>query len=268
MKKLDKRNVMHILIDVSGSMKEGNRAVFACAIGIAILREYSQRGNLGLLRFFDGKPHGLMKAIDKESTIKVAKIILEQGFSGGGTNIMNAIEQACTDIRTSHEEFKEAEVLLISDGGSSVCPETVKKYLDSAKTKLHFILINAAPKEELEAVAETSMKAIADDNGALKVVGALRGEHEYVTGKYHEAWKDYAGRVPTEQGWIQSGQQFTPGKPMTCEACKQEFTSAPYCSNCGAIVCCSCSEQASNNDANFCPQCKRESTWGYDSKRT
>ena len=114
-----KRQVLYLLIDISGSMN-GTKNIYACGISLAFIRQALSEGSTYFLRFFDRSPHALHTVKNKEDARRVEQLLLKQPFSGGGTAIQTAIMKAVDDITNSPEDFEKAEVMIISDGEDGV----------------------------------------------------------------------------------------------------------------------------------------------------
>ncbi len=144
-----KRQALYLLIDVSGSMS-GQKNVYACGVALAFVRQAINEGSTYFLRFFDDSPHELYLIKSKEDAEKMSNILVKQPFSGGGTSIQGAINQAIEDIVESPEQFEKAEIMVISDGEDNVSLN--KK--DLKGVKIHSTIIDGNNKG-LELVSET-----------------------------------------------------------------------------------------------------------------
>lgn len=131
-----KRQALYLLVDVSGSMN-GRKNIYACAVALALVRQAVSEGSIYFLRFFDHEPHPLIKIKTQKDAKKMADMLLGQPFSGGGTSIQNAIEQAVEDISKDQEGFEKAEIMVITDGEDTL--HMTKESLD--KIKLHSTLV-------------------------------------------------------------------------------------------------------------------------------
>jgi uncharacterized protein with von Willebrand factor type A (vWA) domain len=147
--KKQKKQALYLLIDVSGSMA-GARSVYASATALSLVRQAIKNEATYFLRFFDEQPSQLERVSTKEDAIKIGKMLLQQPFSGGGTNFNNAIGTAIKDIKKDAEKFDKVEIMLITDGD---CYLNITKQ-DLGKIKLHSTIIDGY-NEDLKNISET-----------------------------------------------------------------------------------------------------------------
>lgn len=114
-----KKQALYLLVDVSGSM-DGNKNVYASGVALAFIRQAILEGATYFLRFFDSSPQQLHRITTKEEAEKMAEILVKQPYSGGGTSIQSAIEQAVKDIKADPTNFEKAEIMVITDGEDNV----------------------------------------------------------------------------------------------------------------------------------------------------
>jgi len=151
---------LYILSDVSGSMQAVmengvQRHTWARGIEINLLLK-AVRGNACYrLRFFDSKPFKLQKADTVEEAQRLLDLVANRGLSEGGTDLWNAVSRAIRDIRSGDQDFKNFDVLLITDGEDSSMDNTavVKEALGN-DIRLHVIIIGH-DSPALERVATT-----------------------------------------------------------------------------------------------------------------
>jgi uncharacterized protein with von Willebrand factor type A (vWA) domain len=141
-----KRQVLYLLIDVSGSMR-GSRNVYASGVALAFVRQAVTEGSTYFLRFFDHGIKQLNTVTNEKEAEKMMDTLIRQPYSGGGTSISNALRTAVKDITSDPEGFEKAEIMLITDGEDSV--DLSKK--DLKKIRLHSTVIegNNRDLEEL-----------------------------------------------------------------------------------------------------------------------
>ena len=89
--------------------------------------------------------------------IELADWIMGQSFGGSDTRLMQAIEVCLRDIRQAkqamdQEELPAAEVLLISDGRSTLLPY-VQEDVRQSGIQLHVVCLGSFRNAELEALA-------------------------------------------------------------------------------------------------------------------
>ena len=82
-----------------------------------------------------------------------------ESFGGTETRLMHAVEIALRDIRQSEpemdrEEIRTAEIILISDGRSSLLPY-VQEDIRNSGVQLHVVALGTHRNTDLEAVAAT-----------------------------------------------------------------------------------------------------------------
>lgn len=147
--KKQKKQALYLLIDVSGSMA-GARSVYASATALSLVRQAIKNEAIYFLRFFDEQPSQLERVATKEDATKIGKMLLQQPFSGGGTNFNNAIGTAIKDIKKDAEKFDKVEIMLITDGDCSI---NITKS-DLGKIKLHSTIIDGY-NEDLKKLSET-----------------------------------------------------------------------------------------------------------------
>lgn len=141
------RKRLYILLDVSQSMEEpmGNgmpRHVWARGVTVNLLLEAVRGDAEYFLRAFDGNSHDLHEAHTPDEAEKLIDHILRRGFSGNGTNIMNAVRTAAKDIRSRGGEIERSELLLISDGeDKSMDDEAAVRKVLGDDVRLHVVLI-------------------------------------------------------------------------------------------------------------------------------
>lgn len=117
---LDRKQLLYILVDSSGSMQEHN--AFCQAAGVALNRLTAvAAGDAEVYwRFFTGHPHQEFHAYDKDSArSSVALLTRSANYSGGSTNFDRAIVAAVSDIESHVEEnpsFIKPEIMIVTDG--------------------------------------------------------------------------------------------------------------------------------------------------------
>lgn len=143
----EQRKRLYILLDVSQSMEEPMangmpRHVWARGVTVNLLLEAVRGDAEYFLRAFDGNSHELHEAHTPEEAEKLIDHILRRGFSGNGTNIMNAVRTAAKDIRSRGTEIERSELLLISDGeDKSMDDEAAVRKVLGDDVRLHVVLI-------------------------------------------------------------------------------------------------------------------------------
>ena len=157
----EQKRIVYFLIDTSQSMR-GPLAVLAAAIVRAVVVANLGRPRVYFARTFaaDVEPGADQPPREARSTqerVELADWIMGQSFGGRETRLMQAIEIGLRDIRraklaTDHEEMPAAEVLLISDGRSSLLPY-VQEDIRQSGIQLHVVSLGSYRNTELEALA-------------------------------------------------------------------------------------------------------------------
>ena len=147
--KKQKKQALYLLIDVSGSMS-GARSVYASATALALVRQAVRSEAIYFLRFFDERPSQLERVQTKDDATRVGQMLVQQPFSGGGTNFDNALRTAIEDIKKDKETFDKVEIMLITDGD---CYVTVTKK-ELGDIKLHSSVIDGH-NDTLKQLSET-----------------------------------------------------------------------------------------------------------------
>jgi len=127
----------YVLLDVSGSMHFA-RETFARSVTKELLKRVVSGKAKYFLRMFDESPYSLLSATNKEEAKEIDNLISTQAFSGGGTDIQNAIDTAVRDIKRDKKKFEDIDILLITDGEDSI---NLKKE-DMKGITLHTFLLN------------------------------------------------------------------------------------------------------------------------------
>ncbi len=167
----DKTQILHILVDGSGSMgygwgnQQGGDEMASCivasSIAISFLRSTIDNGDKFLMRFFDGSPKSLIRVDNKEDARKAIQKVVHESYSGGGTSISSAVAKAIQDIIDFRKgygddyDFGKAEILLISDGCDHIDGAAIKEKLKQEDIKLNSIIIQ---DDISESVKEASNK--------------------------------------------------------------------------------------------------------------
>jgi len=124
-----KRQKVYALFDVSNSMRDANKAIFAKALLLSYLVVAYEEGAKLYLRTFANTIHSRIDCIEKEQFPELAQRILRVA-PDGGTDIKGALDAAIGDLRAidnynTLEHLGEApptEILLVSDCESYEVP--------------------------------------------------------------------------------------------------------------------------------------------------
>jgi hypothetical protein len=143
----DKRQLVYILMDVSGSM-QGDRAVCAMSIALSLLRRVATAGDHYHMRMFEDDPHELMSASTKEEAQELCRKLLHMRFPGGGTDIQKAVLKAVSDIKKAKVkdkldkvelDLKNCQILTLTDGESSIDAKKVNE--ERGEIKNHSVIL-------------------------------------------------------------------------------------------------------------------------------
>lgn len=156
--------LLYVLEDESGSMGEtfskgSAKWMWSRGIVIRLTRQAMRGRSKFIYRSFDASPKSAIRVTNAQEASQFFRHAISVAPSGGGTNILGALEQAIEDINNDHS-LTEATILLISDGEDSDVdnPGYIQQLL-GPKIKLHVILIGAH-NQALQQVA-TSYQVIA-----------------------------------------------------------------------------------------------------------
>lgn len=121
---LEKKQLLYVLVDSSGSMTEEGNTRINMAAGILVNRLMAvTKGDANVYwRFFDTQVYDVTFADSKESSQEsISRILNTEQYSGGGTNFDVAITSAVEHIESLKETMKYAkpEIFMITDGGCS-----------------------------------------------------------------------------------------------------------------------------------------------------
>lgn len=157
------KRIVYFLIDTSQSMR-GPLAVLTAAIVRAVVLANLGRPRVYFARTFDvgvepaaGQPP--RQARFTPERIALADWIMSQSFGGNETRLMYALETCLHDIRQAQQqpgqqELQTAEVILISDGRSTVLPY-VQEDVRQSGIQLHVVSLGSYQNSDLEAIAAT-----------------------------------------------------------------------------------------------------------------
>jgi uncharacterized protein with von Willebrand factor type A (vWA) domain len=152
-----KRQALYLLIDVSSSM-DGAKNIYASGVALAFVRQAISEGSVYFLRFFDHGIKQLHKITNEKDAAKMADILIRQPYSGGGTDIDNALRTAISDIKNAPEQFEKAEIMVISDGEDDV--SLTKDQL--RKIKIHSTIIDGH-NQDLKNLSDTYIELKSSD---------------------------------------------------------------------------------------------------------
>lgn len=185
--KTDPKRVTIALYDTSGSMSDEPGDFQAALLAAFTDRALSDRSANGfyrhqcLLMGFDDKVHTIHKVTNSNEAYDVIQNFRQKMTNTGrGTNIMAAIREAINQIveaeRFNGEPLASANIILMSDGGSTVETEELRKLLSRVdrKTpiKFMFIAINGTNEQLIELTKQA------------KAAGAKESFYKMFTGEH------------------------------------------------------------------------------------
>lgn len=121
---LEKKQLLYVLVDCSGSMVEDGHSRINMAAGILVNRLMAvAKGDATVYwRFFDTVAHECTFVDDKEKAQQsISKILKQENYDGGGTNFNVALSSAVEHIESLREsmQFAKPEIFMVTDGGCS-----------------------------------------------------------------------------------------------------------------------------------------------------
>jgi uncharacterized protein with von Willebrand factor type A (vWA) domain len=121
---LEKKQLLYVLVDCSGSMTDAGTERINMAAGILVNRLMAvAKGDANVYwRFFDTEVRDVTFVDTKEkSQQSINEILKTEQYSGGGTNFDVAINSAVEHIESLKEtmQFAKPEIFMITDGGCS-----------------------------------------------------------------------------------------------------------------------------------------------------
>lgn len=119
---IEKKQLLYVLVDCSGSMTEDEHTRINMAAGILVNRLMAvAKGDATVYwRFFDTVAHAATFVDNKEKAQEsIAKILETESYDGGGTNFDVAINSAVEHIESLKEtmEYAKPEIFMVTDGG-------------------------------------------------------------------------------------------------------------------------------------------------------
>jgi hypothetical protein len=159
----EQKRIVYFLIDTSQSMR-GPLAVLSAAIVRAVLLAGLGHPRVYFARAFgeDVDPPADLpprQARETEERLELADWVMGENFGGSETRLMFALMTCLEDIQHAREqpgqeELHAAEVILISDGRSTVLPY-VQDEVRRSGVQLHVVSLGSHRNSDLEAVAGT-----------------------------------------------------------------------------------------------------------------
>jgi len=173
----EEKQILHVLVDTSFSMRKNGKITLAKAFSIALLRKVSERGDVYVVQSFSGAPGPYMVVHDKDSLGKGVKYIQDMQPSGTTAlyaSILAALscdKQVLESLREKGvKKWKKQEVLVISDGLDSASQGESRKKAEELKkksgAKVYQIVLEKLPVLTL---FDKTWKPIKDEDGNYRL---------------------------------------------------------------------------------------------------
>jgi uncharacterized protein with von Willebrand factor type A (vWA) domain len=159
----EKKQLLYVVVDSSGSMREESGRRIAMAAGVLINRLMAvAKGDAALYwRFFDDKCYPCSYVEHKDQAYStITDILNTQNFSGGGTNFDMAIKSAVEHIETLQETMNlgRPEIFMVTDGAC----HCYTKFKDLKGIKLHTAYVSDDTCYELSDLSKQSGGVVLD----------------------------------------------------------------------------------------------------------
>ncbi len=150
---LEKKQLLYVLVDCSGSMTEDGHTRINMAAGILVNRLMAvAKGDANVYwRFFDTSVYDVTFVDDKaKAQSSISKILQTEQYDGGGTNFDVAIKSAVEHIESLKDtmQFAKPEIFMVTDGG---CSCNLKRD-DLKGIKLHAGIVADERPQQLQAL--------------------------------------------------------------------------------------------------------------------
>ena len=167
------RGPLVVCIDESSSM-QGGRDVWSKAVALALLQIAQQQNRKYAMIHFDGRVTRIDKFDKKAKFADIMDAVCH--FTNGGTNF-EAPLSAAQDIITEDKEFKQADIILISDGSCDVGDDWLKIFNQSRKDQeFHVIsVVISAYSESCDKFSDkvVHINDITNDDKALQAMFSI-----------------------------------------------------------------------------------------------
>lgn len=152
---VEKKQLLYVLVDCSGSMQEDDNQRINKAAGILVNRLMAVAdGDAELFwRFFDTRSHEFHHVTNKEEAhASIMQVMNEGYYNGGGTNFTVAISDAVSHIESIKDTMQLAkpEIFMVTDGSCS-CKLKAK---DLKGIKLHAAIVARNGSDDLPKLVE------------------------------------------------------------------------------------------------------------------
>lgn len=153
----EKQQLLYVVVDSSGSMREEEGRRIALAAGVLINRLMAvAKGDAKVYwRFFDDKCYPCSYIEHKEQAYgTITDILNTKNFSGGGTNFDMAIKEAVSHIETLQDTMNlgRPEIFMVTDGACHCATQ----FKDLKGIKLHAAYVSDDTCYELSSLSKQS----------------------------------------------------------------------------------------------------------------
>jgi|AntRauTorcE11897_2_1112592.scaffolds.fasta_scaffold07578_2 Mg-chelatase subunit ChlD len=149
----DKKQLLYVLIDCSGSMDSDDRIQKAGGVLFNRLKAVVEGEAEIFVSFFDSRLKEQHEAADPAEAKKLMSKFGDENFSGGGTNISGCVREAHSRIEelVVERNLTRPEIVVVTDGDDSI---TIGKD-DIPATKVHAFVVGGSNSRLLELARET-----------------------------------------------------------------------------------------------------------------
>ncbi len=184
----DKKKLIYLLIDASGSMlgqlggsgqvKNGlfQRSTLATLFSVAVTKRVGLDKGIVYARFFTDSPGTLKSARQPDEFEALVNYLSISSSRSGGTSLITAIRRAASDIAAARDELHSAEILLITDAEDEINADEIKKALGETELNVLDVAggsINSYAAKELKAMANKYYKANEAEPDITKIVSLV-----------------------------------------------------------------------------------------------
>lgn len=150
---MEKKQLLYVAVDCSGSMAEGKRIKLAAGILVNRLMAVAKGDAVVFWRFFDTYAHTPMSVLTESQAYESIQHALDRkNYSGGGTDFTSTLKTVVKHIEelTPTMNLARPEVMMVTDGECS-CHLTLQ---DMRGIKLHTALVAPMAAEDITRLTE------------------------------------------------------------------------------------------------------------------
>ena len=159
-KRIDKKQLLYLIVDCSGSMDDPQRIGKACGIVMNRLKAVANEDAEVYLAFFAEKLYDEFSAKNAKEARALMMMVENHNFSGGGTAIANCAKLAAERINKMMEKdpmLTRPEIAIVTDGQDNVKSLTRD---DFGKTVVHAFIVDSTNKDLVNFARSTGGSAI------------------------------------------------------------------------------------------------------------